>query len=47
VAAPVKIEAGPGQSAQATFVIQSPGTYEFVCSQPAHALLGMRHARAR
>jgi plastocyanin len=42
VAAPVKFEAGPGQSAQGTFVIQAPGTYEFVCSQPTHALLGMR-----
>ena len=42
VATPVKIEATAGQSSRGTFVINTPGTYEFVCSQPAHALLGMR-----
>jgi len=42
VATPVKIEANAGQSTRGTFVINAPGTYEFVCSQPAHALLGMR-----
>jgi uncharacterized cupredoxin-like copper-binding protein len=42
VAQPIKIEAAGGQTAEGTFVIQEPGTYEFVCSQPGHSLAGMR-----
>ena len=42
VAQPIKIEAAGGQTAQGTVVIQKPGTYEFVCSQPGHSLAGMR-----
>jgi len=42
VAQPVRIEAAGGQTAGATFTIDKPGTYTFVCSQPAHALAGMR-----
>jgi uncharacterized cupredoxin-like copper-binding protein len=41
-AEPVKIEAQPGESARGAFTIDKPGTYEFVCNQPAHALAGMR-----
>jgi plastocyanin len=42
VAQPVTIEAAGGQTASATVTIDKPGTYTFVCSQPAHALAGMR-----
>jgi plastocyanin len=42
VAQPVKIEAAGGQTAQGSFAIDKPGTYQFVCSQPAHAMAGMR-----
>jgi len=42
VAEPIKIEAAGGQTAHGTFEIDKPGTYQFVCSQPAHALSGMR-----
>ena len=42
VAQPVKIEAAGDQTAHGTFTIERPGTYEFVCSQPGHALAGMR-----
>ena len=42
VAQPIKIEAAGGQMARGTFVIERPGTYQFVCNQPAHALAGMR-----
>jgi uncharacterized cupredoxin-like copper-binding protein len=39
---PVKVEAKPGQSASATFTFARPGTYQFICSKPGHALAGMR-----
>jgi uncharacterized cupredoxin-like copper-binding protein len=42
VAQPIKIEVGGGQTAEGTLVIQKPGTYEFLCSQPGHSLAGMR-----
>jgi uncharacterized cupredoxin-like copper-binding protein len=42
VAQPIKIEAAGGESEHATLVITQPGTYQFVCSQPGHALAGMR-----
>jgi uncharacterized cupredoxin-like copper-binding protein len=42
VAQPVKIVARGGQTARGTFTIESPGTYEFVCTVPGHALAGMR-----
>jgi uncharacterized cupredoxin-like copper-binding protein len=41
-AQPIKIEAVGGQTARGTLEIDNPGTYQFVCSQPAHALAGMR-----
>ena len=42
VSQPVKIEAKGGETSSGTFTIDKPGTYAFVCSQPAHALAGMR-----
>jgi plastocyanin len=42
VVQPIKIEAAGGETAHGTFVIDRAGTYQFVCSQPAHALAGMR-----
>ena len=42
VSEPVKIEAKGGETSSGTFTIDRPGTYTFVCSQPAHALAGMR-----
>jgi nitrite reductase (NO-forming) len=39
---PVKVVASGGQSATGTFTIDRPGTYEFVCSVPGHAMAGMR-----
>jgi nitrite reductase (NO-forming) len=42
VSGPVKIEAQGGQTASGTFLIDSPGTYSFVCSVPGHAAAGMR-----
>jgi uncharacterized cupredoxin-like copper-binding protein len=42
VAQSIKIEATGGQQVRGTVVIQQPGTYQFVCSQPGHALAGMR-----
>ena len=42
VSQPVKIEAKGGETSSGTFTIDRPGTYTFVCSQPAHALAGMR-----
>src|SRR5262245_59932139 len=41
VAQQVKIEAAGGQTASDTFTIDKPGTYQFVCGQPGHALAGM------
>ncbi|HEX2037259.1 MAG TPA: cupredoxin domain-containing protein [Chloroflexota bacterium] len=37
----VSVVAGPEQSASATFTIERPGTYRFVCAQPGHAQAGM------
>jgi nitrite reductase (NO-forming) len=42
VSQPVKIEAGPGQTALGTFTIQQPGTYTFICSVPGHEAAGMK-----
>jgi plastocyanin len=42
VAQPIKVEAKTHESTSGTFTIDKPGTYQFVCSQPAHALAGMR-----
>jgi uncharacterized cupredoxin-like copper-binding protein len=39
---PVKIEALGGQTGRGTFTIDTPGTYEFVCSVSGHAAAGMR-----
>ena len=41
-ASPVKIEAHGGQTARAVFTIDTPGSFEFVCSVPGHAAAGMR-----
>lgn len=38
----VKLVAQPGQSASATFTIEHPGTYTFICSQPTHEIRGMK-----
>jgi uncharacterized cupredoxin-like copper-binding protein len=42
VAQPVKIIAAGGQTASASFTLDTPGTYTFECSMPGHAALGMR-----
>ena len=42
VTSPVKIQADGGQTARATFTIDQPGTYTFVCSVPGHESDGMR-----
>ena len=42
VSQPVKITAAGGQTSSATFSVDSPGTYSFVCSMPGHAAAGMR-----
>jgi len=42
VASPVKIQANGGQTARATFTIDQPGTYTFICSVPGHESNGMR-----
>jgi uncharacterized cupredoxin-like copper-binding protein len=39
---PVKIEAQGGQTVRGTFTIDTPGTYEFICTVPGHAAAGMR-----
>ncbi len=41
-AQPVKITAAGGQSASATFTLDRPGTYTFICSQPGHEAGGMK-----
>jgi uncharacterized cupredoxin-like copper-binding protein len=42
VAQPVTIETQGRGSRTGTFTIDTPGTYEFICSVPGHALAGMR-----
>jgi plastocyanin len=42
VAQPVKLEAASGQQASGTITLDRPGAYTFVCSQPGHALAGMK-----
>jgi uncharacterized cupredoxin-like copper-binding protein len=39
---PVKITVKRGQTGGATFTLTRPGSYQFVCSVPGHALAGMR-----
>ena len=39
---PVKVTAMGGQTANATFIFEKPGTYSFECSMPGHAAAGMR-----
>jgi len=41
-ASPVKVESQGGQTARAVFTIDTPGSFEFVCSVPGHAAAGMR-----
>ncbi len=38
----VKLEADGSETARATFTIERPGTYTFICSVPGHAEAGMR-----
>jgi plastocyanin len=38
----VKVTVKGGQSSSATFTIARPGSYQFVCSVPGHAMVGMR-----
>jgi uncharacterized cupredoxin-like copper-binding protein len=42
VAQPVKLAVNGGQTATSTFTIDKPGTYTFECSEPGHAMAGMR-----
>lgn len=42
VARSVKLVVKGGQSAETTFTIARPGTYQFTCAQFGHALSGMR-----
>jgi nitrite reductase (NO-forming) len=42
VSSPVKIVARGQQSAVGSFTIERPGSYEFYCSVPGHAMAGMR-----
>jgi nitrite reductase (NO-forming) len=42
VVTPIKIDAGGGVTARATFTVERPGTYPFVCSVPGHEAVGMR-----
>ncbi|MGH2451886.1 MAG: cupredoxin domain-containing protein [Candidatus Limnocylindria bacterium] len=41
VSAPVKVEVDGGGSTSATFTLDRPGTYTFICSVPGHADGGM------
>lgn len=41
VTRPVKIKADGGKTASATFTIDRPGTYTFICSVPGHEAAGM------
>jgi plastocyanin len=38
----VKVSADGGKTARATFTVERPGTYTFVCSVSGHAEVGMR-----
>jgi uncharacterized cupredoxin-like copper-binding protein len=42
VSQPIKSVAQPGQKAVATFTIDKPGTYTYLCSQPGHEQAGMK-----
>lgn len=42
VSQPIKIEAVGGASATATFTVDRPGTYTFLCSVPGHEAAGMK-----
>jgi uncharacterized cupredoxin-like copper-binding protein len=42
VAQPVKLTVNGGETTTRTFTFAKPGTYEFECSMPGHALAGMR-----
>jgi uncharacterized cupredoxin-like copper-binding protein len=42
VAQPVKLVVNGGQTANGAFTLDRPGTYNFECSMPGHALAGMR-----
>jgi uncharacterized cupredoxin-like copper-binding protein len=42
VSQPVMVTAQPGQTANVTFTINTPGTYMFFCNQPGHEQAGMK-----
>jgi uncharacterized cupredoxin-like copper-binding protein len=42
VAQPIKVEAGGGATASATFTIDRPGSYTFICAAPGHEGAGMK-----
>jgi nitrite reductase (NO-forming) len=42
VQTPVKIDARGGVTTSATFTLDRPGTYPFICSVPGHEAAGMR-----
>jgi uncharacterized cupredoxin-like copper-binding protein len=39
---PIAISAQPRQKATATFTIDKPGTYTYLCNQPGHEQAGMK-----
>src|SRR5436190_8887919 len=41
-AAHIKLAAAPGKTTEGTFTIDTPGTYDFLCSIPGHAEAGMK-----
>lgn len=42
VAAPIEVNAQPKNKATGTFIVVTPGTYEFICAEPGHADAGMK-----
>ena len=42
VAEPLKLTIGRNETATGTFTVSKPGTYQFECSMPGHALAGMK-----
>jgi uncharacterized cupredoxin-like copper-binding protein len=42
VVQPVKLTVNGGDTTSSTFTLEKPGTYDFECSMPGHAMAGMR-----
>jgi plastocyanin len=42
VSRPVNVEAGGGQTSRATFTLDQPGTYTFICAISGHLAAGMK-----